>query len=406
MIPPGVIEETLAPVADITSVNGAAAQPAEPAVLHVAAPVDGGVPRYAAGLVRDQLERGWRVGVASPPGGDLEMLLEASEAVLLPWSAERDPGPSTWPEAVRLGRIIREFAPDIVHLHSSKAGLAGRLAIRGRLPTVFQPNAWSFEAVAGPLRSLAAAWERFAARWTDVIVCVSEAERARGAEELDAAWRVVVTGIDLDAFPEATAADRRAARARLSLGAGPLVVCVGRVCRQKGQDVLLEAWPSVVDRVPDAELVLVGDGPDAEQLARSAPPGVTFAGARTDVGTWLAAADVVALPSRWEGMSIVMLEAMAHGRSLVATDVDGAREALGDAVGAIVPIEDAPALSAALATRLANPRRTAAEGRDARRRAEAFHDARMTADSIARVYADVVRARTDVVPHVAGVPAS
>jgi glycosyltransferase involved in cell wall biosynthesis len=366
-------------------------------VLHVAAPVDGGVPRYVAGLVRDQLERGWSVAVASPPGGDLERLLEGTEAVLVPWRARRSPGPSVLAEAALLARIADDVDPDVVHLHSSKAGLAGRLALRGSRPTVFTPNAWSFEAVAGVVRRASVAWERYAARWADAIMCVSEAERIRGAELFEAPWRVVLTGVDLEAFPQATPADRRAARARLELGPGPLVVCVGRLCAQKGQDVLLRAWPSILERVPDAELALVGEGPDRPKLERLASPGTTFAGARTDVPDWLVAADVVAQPSRWEGMSIVMLEAMACGRSVVMTDVDGVREAM-DVSGAVVPVEDPDALASALAERLLDPAKTAAEGNEGRRRAETFHDFRKTAEAVADVYADVLRARTAPAP--------
>ncbi|MFV1959516.1 MAG: glycosyltransferase family 4 protein [Planctomycetota bacterium] len=76
--------------------------------------------------------------------------------------------------------------------------------------------------------------------------------------------------------------------------------------------------------------VLVGDGPDRHRLQAQVPPNVVFAGARSNVSDWLNAADVVAAPSRWEGMSLTVLEAMASGRSVVATDVPGMREMLVD----------------------------------------------------------------------------
>ena len=72
---------------------------------------------------------------------------------------------------------------------------------------------------------------------------------------------------------------------------------------------------------------------------------------------WLAAADVVVVPSRWEGMSLGLLEALARGRSVVATDVAGSAEAIGDDAGAVVPIGDRPALAAAIAARLQNSAR-------------------------------------------------
>jgi glycosyltransferase involved in cell wall biosynthesis len=243
------------------------------------------------------------------------------------------------------------------------------------------------------LRAAGAAWERRAASWTDTIVCVSEEERARGwSAGIRARFSVVPNGVDLDRFAAAGPSARAAARARLGLGDGPLAVCVARLCRQKGQDILVRAWPSVRSRVPDARLVLVGGGPDERDLRRAAGEGVELVGPRDDVRDWLAAADVFAAPSRWEGMSIAVLEAMASGRSVVATDVPGIHEALGEAAD-VVPVEAVDALADAIAERLADPELAAEEGRAARERAERFHDVRTTHERIADVYAEVLDRR-------------
>ena len=308
-------------------------------VLHVAQPTDGGVPRCVADLAMHQVAAGWDVSVACPQSGPLVTWIAEAGARHLRWDATRAPGPDTFGEVRRLSAIVRELAPDILHLHSSKAGLAGRLAARGRRPTVFQPHCWSFEA-AGALRGAAVAWERMASRWTHRIICVSQAERATGARAGIRGWyEVVPNGVDLARWPASSAEERAVTRRALGLGPGPLVVCVGRLCRQKGQDVLLDAWPLVLRPLPDAELVLLGDGPDGSSLRRRAVSRTQFAGPRSDVAAWLAAADVVVLPSRWEGMALTLLEAMARGRSLVATDVAGTRECLGDEAGGIVPPE-------------------------------------------------------------------
>ncbi len=367
-------------------------------VLHVASPVNGGIPRYVDELVRNQVARGWSVSVATPSEGELTELLAGSGAEVLPWEARREPGAAVPVEALRLQWLVKRTSPDVVHLHAAKAGLAGRLALRGRVPTIFQPQAWSFEAATGATRAAALAWERFAADWTDVVVCVSEAERRRGEElGIDATYRVVPNGVDLDAFPALSAADRLLARRRLDLNGSPLVVCVGRLCRQKGQDVLLDAWPSILEQVPQAELVLVGDGPDEERLAAVGADRVRLVGARRDVRDWLAAANVLVAPSRWEGMSIAMLEGMASARSIVATDVSGAREAL-RGTGAIVAPEAPGEIARALVERLLDPRMTDAEGREARRRAETSHDFRQTADTIAGLYAEALRWRSESFP--------
>ena len=180
-------------------------------VLHVSQPVDGGVARSIGDLVSDQVGRGWEVAVASPDGPLPARVTEAG-ARHLGWRVARPPGPATLLETAGLRRIVKRATPEIVHLHTSKAGLAGRLAIRGRLPTLFQPHAWSFHALDGALRRAALTWEQLAARWTTVIVCVSRAERTDGARAgISADWRVVPNGIDLDAFSDG---DRDAARTR------------------------------------------------------------------------------------------------------------------------------------------------------------------------------------------------
>jgi glycosyltransferase involved in cell wall biosynthesis len=359
--------------------------------MHVSQPGDGGVGAVVMQLVRDQVERGLDVVVAGPPPAALKPAVLAAAARFSDWDAKRSPGPGSMLEARSLGRLIAAEDPDLVHLHSSKAGLAGRLVLRGRRPTLFQPHSWSFEALRGPMRRAATLWERRAARWADAIVCVSETERRHGVDAgIDGRYAIVPNGVDLEAFSAAGAQERDAARARLELPDGPLAVCVGRLSRQKAQDVLLEAWPEIRARVPGARLVLVGDGPTAAELRAAAPEGVELVGTRDDVPDWLAAADVVVAPSRWEGMSLTLLEAIATGRSVVATDVAGAREALGDDAGRIVPVASVPELVEAVAERLRDPALAADEGRAGRRRAEQSHDVRTANDRIVALYGEIL----------------
>lgn len=372
----------------------------KPAVLHVSQPTDGGVARYEADLVADQVRRGWRVVVACPAYGDLARDVVTAGGAHVDWTADRAPKPGSLLEIRQLGRLVRREAPTLVHLHSSKAGLAGRLALRDRLPTVFQPHGWSFDAVTGLMRRATVAWERAATRWATVTLCVSEAERRRGeAHGLRGEWRVVHNGVDLEALVPASAEERAAARRRLEVDDRPTVVCVGRLCREKGQDVLLDAWPAVLGRVPDAQLLLVGDGRDADALHRRAGDRIHLAGKRNDVPVWLAAADVVAVPSRFDGMSIALLEAMASGRAVVASDVGGAAEALGEDGGTLVRSEDPRALAEALAESLLDPARASELGRAARKRVERFHDLRTTTSAVADLYAELIaRASSSTAP--------
>ncbi|PZT69449.1 glycosyltransferase family 1 protein [Streptomyces sp. SW4] len=381
-------------------------------VLHVTQPVDGGVARVVTDLTRAQLAAGLDVTVACPDGGGLAQALRSLGADVRHWRARRAPGPWLASEVSGLARVVAAVRPDLVHAHSAKAGLAGRLALRGRVPTVFQPHAWSFEAVDGAAAALALGWERRAARWAGRVVCVSEAERLRGLRAgIRARWSVIPNGVDTDRFRPSGAADTPPER---GLGPGPdggtgtgpgtdgavpvgapgapLVVCVGRLCRQKGQDVLLAAWERVLGRLPAARLVLVGDGPDLARLRDRAPASVRFAGAVADAAPWYRAADLVVLPSRWEGMALAPLEAMACGRPVVLTDVDGARECLPPALArhCLVPPEDPAALAGRLTALLLDPPSLRAMGREGRAHVRSAHDVRHTAAAVTAVYRELL----------------
>ncbi|MFG3499261.1 glycosyltransferase [Streptomyces sp. NPDC047928] len=353
--------------------------------------------RVVTDVIGVQVAQGMRAVVACPPGTPLAAAVRERGGEPLPWPACREPGRNVVPESRRVAGLVALVRPDLVHAHSAKAGLAARLAVRGRVPTVYQPHAWSFEAVDGATAALALRWERWAARWTHRVVCVSEAERRRGESAgVRAPWSVIHNGVDVARFGVTT--DRAATRATLhpQLGpSAPVVVCVGRLCRQKGQDLLLDAWPSVVARIPEARLVLVGDGPSAAGLRAAAPASVLFAGAVDDAAPWYRAADLVVLPSRWEGMALAPLEAMASGRPVLVTDVDGARESLppGHAAHCLVPPGDPAALTAALTRLLQRPILRQVLGRQAHQHVLSRFDVRRAGAALADVYREVAAPR-------------
>jgi glycosyltransferase involved in cell wall biosynthesis len=360
-------------------------------VLHVAQPGDGGVARCVTVLATSQLRSGWQVVVACPPGGRLSADLRSAGVEVVSWPARRSPGADLPGEVRTLAAVVASVDPDVLHLHSSKAGLAGRLAVRGRRVTVFQPHAWSVEAVPAALRGAAAAVERVAARWTDVFLCVARQERDRGrALGIGGRYVVVPNGVDTQHFAAADAVQRARSRARLGIGAGPLAVCVGRLCRQKGQDVLLSAWPPVRSARPDATLALVGGG----VRPPAAGPGVLVAGPAVDPRDWYAAADVVACPSRWEAMALVPLEAMASARSVVASDVGGTREALPPGAGVLVRPDDPADLAAAILRRLTDRATADAEGRVGRANVLRHHQVAGTVAGVDQLYRHLLGGRT------------
>jgi glycosyltransferase involved in cell wall biosynthesis len=366
------------------------AEPRPPRVLHLAQPTDGGVARCVIDIAHDQVRRGWDVTVGCPEGGVLAAGLAEAGVPRRRWDAVRA-GRSAAPSQLRAVReLVRELDPDVVHLHSASAGLTGRLVLRGRRPTLFQPHGWSWQAVSGAYARAVRVWERIAARWSAVLLCVSEAERRNGeAAGVHGHFAVVPNGVNLERFPSADPLTQRRARVALGLPDVPTALCVGRFDEQKGHETALRAWPRVLSEVPAARLVLVGSGTREDALrALAVELGITdstaFVGERSDVPAWYAASDLLVFPSLWgEGMALTPLEAMATGRPVVASDVAGVAESVAAGCGALVVPGDAAALGDEVAARLGDPMITLREGRAARSHAERALDARRSHHSIA-----------------------
>ena len=261
---------------------------------------------------------------------------------------------------VHLCRVMRAQRPAIVHTHTSKAGFVGRLAARlASVPAVIhQPHGHIFYGYYGDGRTaFYIALERIAARWTDCIVTLTD----RGTEEhlarkigRRAQYRTVPSGVPTAAL-RAAAPSRSVARARLGLPEDAFVVAgLGRLVPVKGFDVLVAALRPLADAVPSSRLVLIGDGPQREELrvaARDLGVGgrVLVTGVTPDIAGWLAAADVLAAPSRNEGMGRAIVEAMALGLPVVGAAVGGIPAVVADGeTGWLVPPGDSLALAAAL----------------------------------------------------------
>ena len=231
----------------------------------------------------------------------------------------------------------------------------------------------------------------------DRVICVSEGARATflragiPAERL----RVVRNGIEARRWARPGGGDRaevrETIRGRLGLPAKvPLVLTVGRMVRQKGYQDLLEVVPGVSARRPDARFVWAGEGSlEGELRARAraldVEHAVCFLGRRADVPDLLAAADLFVLPSRFEGLPLVALEAMAAGLPVIGTRVCGTSEVVLDGVtGRLVPPGAAPELTAAILEALEQPERSAQWGAAGRERVEReFSAGRMTRETIA-----------------------
>ncbi len=291
---------------------------------------------------------------------------------------------------------------DVLHAHQARANAALGLLARGLggPPLVIKVAGLDVPQPRGLGDRVRAAMLRRA----DAVVALTGSMRAELAALgiPDARLHVIPNGVDAAHHHPATAEERAAARARLGLDPEALVVLfVGRLTAVKGPDLLLDAWADLAaaSAGPSAILLVAGDGPLAASLAgraRGIAAGrVRFLGAVADPAPLYRAADVLALPSRSEGLSNTLLEAMGSGLAIVATDVGGNREVIRQGeTGRLVPPEARP-LAAALAEVLGDPALRAAMGEAAATAARQLYDLRAIAQRYDELYRSLRRGDRD-----------
>jgi glycosyltransferase involved in cell wall biosynthesis len=233
----------------------------------------------------------------------------------------------------RLEKLLRQQRPQLVQSFLFHANIVGRLAAR----RAGVPRIVCGIRVAQP----SAHWRLWLDRWTDRLVdrhvCVSQAVAQFAARQggLPAEKLLVIpNGVDTARFQARPAGDKGRARSAIIPVGREAVTYIGRLDRQKGLDWLLETAAVWLPQLPGCDLLLVGQGPERRRLEaqcrRLGLAGrVHFAGWRPDADEILAASRLLVLPSRWEGMPNVVLEAMAAGLPVLAADVEGVREVLG-----------------------------------------------------------------------------
>jgi glycosyltransferase involved in cell wall biosynthesis len=374
-------------------------------VVHVMEATIGGTRRHLRDVARLQKERGLDVTVVASTLREPRVEQDLAELAARGVRVERVPmrrsvAPLTDLRHARaIARLLRDVRPDVVHSHSSKAGVLARAAslATGIGARVHTPHtfAFLFEAMFPPLQRAAyRRIEAFLARRTQAIVAVSAEEGetiARSGVVPADRLRVVPNGIDPAPWLAALPADR----AELGLAPGrPLALCAGLLNVAKGQDRALEmlARPECAE----LDLVLAGDGelrPALERRARELglERRVRMLGWRDDVPALVAAADLVLLPSRWEGMPYIVLEALCAGVPVVAAPVDGVRALVRDGETGFLARTAAPEdLAAAVGALLALPaderRRLGLRGREL---VLAEHTAERMVERLLAIYAEV-----------------
>jgi phosphatidylinositol alpha-mannosyltransferase len=337
----------------------------------------GGVTEHVAHTARELRARGHVVLIVTgrPPGhgaDDDPQILRLGTSVLVPFQGafvDLTLGPTL---RRSLSRLWRERPFDLVHVHQPLTPTLPLLT--GETATA--PVVGTFHAAGGDSRlfrafrrPLTRHWRRLAGR-----IAVSTSARAFVHRHFPGDYRLIPNGVDVRRFHPDVPPRPELADGRLN------VLFVGRLDPRKGLPVLLDAFPAVRRAVPEARLLVVGDSflrPWLERRVEARERAhVHFAGAvpAADLPGWYASAHAVVSPAlRNESFGIVLLEAMAAGRPVIASDIPGYRSVVADGDdGVLVPPGDRSALAAAIAGLLRDPARRLALSARGRARAEAF----------------------------------
>jgi phosphatidyl-myo-inositol alpha-mannosyltransferase len=357
--------------------------------------VPGGVQAHVVALAAALRSRGDEVTVLGPGATDLAATGDAVDLgahLRVPFNGSVAPI-ALHPMAARATRsALVGLAPDVVHVHEPAVPWVGlAAATAGVAPTVGTFHAWSDRS---RLYGLSRPVTRRVLDRLAGAIAVSDAAAAYHAGALGRpvnTFRVVPNGVDVARFADAEPFSEHRDPDR------PALLFVGRLERRKGLEPLIRAFTRLKSDRPDLRLLVVGDGPERERCAQLLSPrlreDVTFLGrvAHEDLPRWYATADLYVAPSLGgESFGIVLLEAMAAGRPIVASDIPGYRSVATDGrQGRLVPPGDPVALAHAITALLDNAALRAAAADEGRRTA-ADYDWAQVAARVADVYGDAV----------------
>lgn len=264
---------------------------------------------------------------------------------------------------LELVSILRDNRIDILHTHGGIAGFYGRWAARKcRLPVIIHTlhGIHYLHYRTFLLKRIYILLERYFSRFTDALIFVSDADRKKGKKfklAPEGKMHVVKNGIEPPLLESRKRLISEMVNNKRNLGlepSQPIVGTVARLHRQKGITFLLKAAKKICKAFPEVKIIIVGGGPLRSKLEREAQrlgleEEVLFMGEKEDVAKFLSIFDVFVLPSLWEGLPYVLIEAAIFGKPVVATDVDGVREVIENGeTGILVPTRDPEALSQAV----------------------------------------------------------
>lgn len=359
-----------------------------PASMQVLGPSTGGIRRHVATLTTALRDRGATAAVVGPEGV-LGTEVPVDHALVVPGmgAIHRLPGAR---------RHLRDAAgaegARVIHAHGLKAAMA---SLGGALPVVMTVHNEVIPQTAGRAAPLLAAVERRLASKVHQVIAVSPGIAEGLADRVPADRLHVVVPVAPRPRPERTAEEIRTLHGIAP--DAPLVVSAARLHPQKDLPLLFGAVADISATHPGLRVLVVGEGPQEEQLRSMASAlglgeVVHFGGRSPHAVDELAAADVVALSSAWEGSPIVAAEALQLGRPLVTTDVGDVATVVGNGeAGWLVEPGDRVGFAAALADALDHPAERERRGEEARRRSASIYEPEHLVDEVVEVYREALR---------------
>lgn len=360
-------------------------------------------------LIDRLTEEGFEVVSACTPGRYTPSLTEQGYA-LRPVEIDRRLTPRNNARSVwELYRLLRRERFDVVHVHTPVAAALGRIAAKMAGVPVILYTAHGFfhhENMRWRNRQACVWVERLLGKATHTLMTQSQEDAESAVRDgIRPRDRVVWigNGVDIDLF-QPSPGDPTAKESFRIPGSAPVVGFMGPIIAEKGALELVDAFDKTLQLVPDAYLLLAGDVINGDrdlqtkEIIRQKIEGsqlatrIIFAGYQEDITSFMRAIDLFTLPSHREGMPRSIIEAMASGKPVVATDIRGCREeVLPGVTGFIVPLRDSDALSNAFVKILSDPALARRMGDEGRRRAEELYDERDVLEREVQVYYRLVQ---------------
>ncbi len=304
----------------------------------------GGAQTHVADLCRYFKEKGNEIIVMSSGDGWLKNECEKIGVAFVDNKYfSNKPCPRRLSNAIKETRkLADEFAPDIVHCHSSSAGILGRLAIKGKFRTIYTAHGWGFNIGMKPWVKYPVLWlEKLCAKYTDTYICVAEFVKKLGLKyglAPENKFKVIYNGVSTVSVMDDSKINPPAGGQKSKIG----LVFIGRLAEPKKPELTIEAIAGLPEEIKNkTKFTIVGDGPKKtglENLAKEKNIDVEFLGAlpKVEAMAQLRLADIFVFISAWEGFPYTILEAMSAGLPIIASDVGGVSEAVNEQNGILV----------------------------------------------------------------------